>query len=662
MLLDKTSEAIAHFIGLFGTIVEDARERLMYDEFLASRLLADDGTLPDINASFTVSHKLEDFVPGVNWQPSTIEIVKGNVSFLPFQKIEVDIAAPDAGVSQQAAYKAGASATVFGQQLILPDIPTLGSVANYINQMIGLSDDDYFSVGGNGLKFSPPPVGNEAVLKLAAEASEMLFNPGSDVPGSPEALKEFASALRDYVERMDPDAAPDNVFIHNDTVITGTYVNGQLVEEAPNLDDFFSLDARLEALPSIGDPLPKNAKLTDDGIVVVDQSVTIEMGQNTLINSAVLTNLWTGSPVMAVAGDHTELNVITQVNAYADQDSVSAMLEAWHQESSTETFNIANFQRVDPLEEGTSGQASASFFPEHWVVKTIEGDLMIVNWMQQFTFQSDNDIGIASSSGVTTKIYAGNNTAVNTISIYELGTAYDLIVVGGSVYDINVIQQMNVLYDNDLVGTVEGFHTSGQGVHDTSGNLLWNEAHIYNIGGADRFQTMPDEYRDAAQKMIDGDFSPNALLNDPMFADAPALRVLYIDGNLFDIQSIRQVNILGDADQLALAMNESGFFDTSDWTITTGNNALINLAAITDMDSLGITYVGGQQYSQELLVQADIISTSPEFGWQDPDALVNEAVAFLSDDLDGSDSDPYSGNSELNPHVHYDDGVQSMLA
>src|SRR5690606_28974817 len=133
----------------------------------------------------------------------------------------------------------------------------------------------------------------------------------------------------------------------------------------------------------------------EDGIVVIDQSVQVEMGQNTLVNSAVLTNLWTGSPVMAVLGNHTELNVISQVNAFADMDSVSAMLESWEQEtSSTQAFNIATFERSDPL-EGTSGSGSGSF-PQQWVVTEVEGDLLIVNWIQQFTFMTDNDIGIVS--------------------------------------------------------------------------------------------------------------------------------------------------------------------------------------------------------------------------------------------------------------------------
>jgi len=658
MLLDKTSEAIAHFIGLFGTILEDARERIAYDEFVASQTEPDSDTLPQVSTEFHHEHQLVDFDPGVRWQPSSVSVVKGEVPFLPHQNIKVDLGPQSIEVSETMVMKSAPMSS--GATVAMPEIPTLGSVANYINQMVGLSDDDNFNVGGSGVVFSPEPVGNGLVLELAAKANEFLVQAGPDIPGNAEALKDFSDALIDYIESQDPENAPDEVFVHQDTTIVGTYLNGELVDEAPKLDDYFSLKDRLDAVPRIDDPLPNNAQVTENGIVVVDQSVTIEMGQNTLVNSAVLTNLWNGSFVTAVLGDHTQLNVISQVNAYADQDSISGLLENWtHEDGTTQAFNIAEFQRTDPL-EGTSGTATGSF-PSNWVVTEVEGDLLIVNWLQQISFISDNDIGVASSSGATSMIHSGHNTGVNSVNIYELGFAYDLIVIGGSVYDINVIQQMNVLYDNDMIGAVDGFQTSGSGEYSTSDNLLWNEAHIHNIGGP--IEMMSDEYSQAVTDMTNGDHSPNALMSNPAFAGSGPLSVLYIDGDMINVQYIRQTNIQGDADQLALALHSSGLFGNSDWAISTGNNALVNLAAINDLDSLGTTYVGGNQYSHELLVQADIISTSPEIDWQNPDALVNEAIAFLSDTSDaGEGTGPLDGShNDITPYEQHGDGVQSML-
>jgi hypothetical protein len=276
---------------------------------------------------------------------------------------------------------------------------------------------------------------------------------------------------------------------------------------------------------------------------------------------------------------------------------------------------------------------------------------------------SDNDVGILSSSGATTKVIAGDNTSVNQVSIYELGNSYDLILVGGGLYDANIIHQTNILFDNDVVGAVTGFGTTGGGTISSAGNLLWNQAHIYNIGGADRFDTLPSAYLDAASDFGGGGRDlPHGILTDSAFAGMAGLRVLYISGDLLNIQYISQTNVVGDSDQIALAMNAINPHAEATWSISTGGNALINNAAIADLDALGRTYVGGEQYSQETLFQSGLISSHPEWAAHDPDALVNEAVAFLDDSmLDADPTEPGFG-VPVDYDGHYqNDGLQHVL-
>ena len=101
---------------------------------------------------------------------------------------------------------------------------------------------------------------------------------------------------------------------------------------------------------------------------------------------------------------------------------------------------------------------------------------------------------------------------------------------------------------------------------------------------------------------------------------------------------VKQTNILGDSDQVALAMEQVGeAHPEADWQIETGSNVLVNVATIVDVDSTGTTYVGGDHYSDEILIQAELVSPNDSLGGQNPDVLVNEAVAFLGDDLAGPD-------------------------
>ncbi len=102
----------------------------------------------------------------------------------------------------------------------------------------------------------------------------------------------------------------------------------------------------------------------------------------------------------------------------------------------------------------------------------------------------------------------------------------------------------------------------------------------------------------------------------------------------------------------------------ADWTIETGSNALLNSATIIDLDSVGKTYVGGQQYSQETLFQAELISSQPDFGNPNADALINEAVLFLDDSMLGSDEHSDDADALCLPsdyESHTSDGVNSIL-
>jgi hypothetical protein len=277
------------------------------------------------------------------------------------------------------------------------------------------------------LRFSPEPVGDTQVMALLGAASEFAPFLNTQMPGTAAELRAFATGAVEVLESLQPESSGNaTVFVAKAPNLEGTYVNGVKVEEAPKLEDYFSLEDRLNSGPHSYDPFPLNAKLTEHG-VEIDVSVKVETGGNVLINNVMLKSFWTASGVTAVVGDHIEINAIIQVNAWCDNDAVTSAIESWNKDpAETQAFNIATFERYDTSKQGQAADITESF-PSYWVIKEIKGDLMIVNWLQQLTFMMDNDIGILSSSGVTTCVYSGGNIAYNGISIYELAFAYDLI-------------------------------------------------------------------------------------------------------------------------------------------------------------------------------------------------------------------------------------------
>lgn len=665
MSMDSVTEIIAHFVGHFHTLIEQARMRESYEKFLAEKAdRLDHADLPYVQAQFDARFQLSAYEPALEYTPPAPELVMlmpwSNVTFAPPDLPEITA---EFLAQWPALLRIAQSAPMsVGTKTILPDIEPIGSVANYLIQTIKLADDDYFGVGGAGLSFSPDPIDNDILLDFAAQALAISPIADPDIAGSADELVDFISTAIEAFENYDAASAPDGaiVFTTSAPALEGKYLNGELVDALPDLTDYYDPVPEEEPEPA-GQP-----SVHVDANTSIEASVTLEAGGNALINAAAVTSYWTAATVTAVVGNHVELNAIVQINAWMDEDCVAGAVESWlATDMATEAFNLASFSRFDTFETMREPGEDPTF-PRHWVVERIDGDVMIVNWLQQFAFISDNDIGILSSSGVKTSVIAGDNMSVNEISLYELAFGYDLIVIGGNVFDANIIQQMNVLFDNDLIGAVDGFTTSGNGSASTSGNLLWNEASIYNVGGATRFDALPDIYKAFADSLAAGGKGvAGDVLSDTAFANLGTLKVLYISGDLIKLNYVSQTNILGDSDQIALAMSALGPVEDADWTLQTGDNTLINVAGIADLDSLGKTYVGGEQYSQDILIQAEFISASPDLlGARDPNALVNEAVAFLVDDA----GDTYGDyDSSLDPGYHPQDagqadGLQTMLA
>ncbi len=666
MILDRASEDIAHFIGMFSLPVDESWQRLSYDEGAAAAFAAVAPTdLLHVDTPFAVEFDLNDYEPGIDYRSA----VRSEGVF-PVQLQQVSITwnvslsvRLDADFPQASHFSFLSGKTVSDGAGLLPDIPAPGSVASYIHQWARLSDDDYFGVGAHGLKFMPAAVDDAGVLGLLGSAENLGFEAPDTVPGTATELKVFADR---FVEQASPDANEpaegQSVFITQDRLIEGNFLDGETVDELPPLDGHFSFDqVETPGTHAIASIEPGTVP-TESGREI-DARVDLDTGNNVLINNAVIKNVWTAADATIVVGNHVELNAISQVNAWTDMDTVSSELGQWDRDlTETVAVNAAEFERYDMSDEIEAPGADLGF-PNQWAIKEISGNVMIVNWQQQLAFMSDNDIGILSSSGVTTSVQSGCNTAYNDISIYELGFSYDLIVVGGDSYDVNVIEQMNILCDNDMIGVLPGFEATGEASLATSGNLLWNEAHICNAGAADRFETLPDDYRAATDALAAGDHAPNgSLLSNPAFAGLGAISALYVTGDLINVQYLSMTNILGDSDQVALAMDAIGSHPGADWTISTGNNTLINYGAIFDLDSFGKTYVGGEQYSNEVLIQADIISPLPDAFIQDPDALVSEAVAFLTDEDDfGTDDWGHGDTPGLDPDNAFGDALQSLI-
>jgi hypothetical protein len=707
--LDRISEAIAHFIGLFHTETEQARLR---DDYLAFKALqaAHDPAPADEHAPlvFQSPYDFDDPDPGIHYVPAAPEIANLTaLSQMSAAPIEIPIPPDMQFVSYPDDVRwpipAAQAATAREFHLQPP-----GSVASHVAQVNHLVDNDFVHVGLGNVEFHMIGAPNLVLDALVQDASQDIPLPtasfgstaeiGGFVSNAVASLDAFVAAVQAQgVQNQDGGvevttqsdvggvSIQADISVFDQPLADAIYVNGHMVSDAPMLDDYLPAASPLaksgaapstDAGPAGGNHLIDGAASSASGAsaqgaggLMGHASVELGTGANALVNSASLVDAALGGGVFAVAGNHYSLDAIVQVNAWSDSDSIGASMSGWSaalQQPSTSAFNIASMAQADTSGNvGGAGPASLDF-PKTWAVTEIKGDFVCLNWTQQLNFVIDNDTCVtASASGVTTQVGTGGNETLNSLSIADLGNYYDLVLVGGHYYDANIIAQTNVLLDDDVVGALSAFQTSGQGSVSTGGNLLWNDAKITSVGNAST-AGLPDYYHKALQDFADGKHALSSdVLNDSAFQGLAGLRVLYISGDVYDLQYIQQTNVLGDADQVALVMN--GAHDAAsnaDWSVTTGSNALVNTARIVDVDPASKVYVGGDHYSDELLVQTDIIRTDHLLQAQNGDHLVNEAVAFLSDDMAATHSpDPVSTlKSPVDVHPGHSDVMQSVVS
>ncbi|WP_457939186.1 hypothetical protein [Mesorhizobium sp. 10J20-29] len=654
------TETIAHFIGIFEISLEEARGREAYDEFRAHAALAEEeAELKVFDPNLSESYTLVDVSAQIRYFPGFDPLVLIDIStHASANYVGVPLSNPWYTTPGRLSPPHSSASGGTGRPALEIDPP--GSIGIVAVQSNFATDHDILTMGDVEADWLSTALFDQATQSLREQAS--LIDPIAPLtrPDSEGAVSRLADQL--LAELAEPTPAGDEmaeVHTHTGSGMLGIHVNGAAVDEGPDFADYRPPEADEEEAENA--PFVAGA-----GELDFVASMELGAGHNVLINEVFIGSSWTVSPVFAVVGDSVTINAIVQTNVWSDSDRIDATFASWADAESVETtaLNIASFVVQATTPEDSGEQDGPTGFPSHWVFTTITGNLSLINWIEQYNYLSDHDIITVTARGSKAVVEAGGNVEFNTFSLLELGFYYDLVVVGGSIYHVNLIEQQNILFDNDIISALPGFQTTGSASLATDGNLLWNEARIHVVGQSD-FQAMPDHFRTAAEGLANDD--PGGLagvLHDDAFAGMSALRVLYVSGNILDLQYISQTNVLGDADQISVFGEGIEGFDDTDWSITTGGNDLINSATIYDSGVDSTLYVGGDVYSEALLYQAELISDEPlplQLAAAS-DSLANEAVLFLADGMLEIDSAEPETIVAPTSDVVSVDPMQTMLA
>lgn len=649
-MLDKVTEMVAHMIGIFQITLEEERVR---DDYLKMKALRPDDPQTDPlagdPAQFKAPYQIGDFDPALRHteatpdgpRPAPDEFFK----FYPFPPAPPWLPEPDPAPQE---VRVEAAIAGFGVARMALTLEPPGSVVTVTYQYNHLSDNDLLLLGDSGAVFVDPSYHAAQLQGYLAVAQAITPTFGEGLPPLGESTHDYAMGLHAQMQETgDPGLTGLTVTIHSGEAAYGTYENGHSVETATSLDDvmpaFLSKGTGEEETDADSDAAPSWApgpfRGLDGGagsndLLAPDSGHEVVAGANTVVNQVNIATGWLDAPVIAVMGDVIHLNLISQTNMLVEHGQFGGAGAA----TPSAAYNSATmaFQSSAPVVDEDAGaqMGGALSLPSNWAVTRIDGDLLTVNHVQQYSFVTDFDRADIAFFSASTYIGLGDNTVVNLADLAEVGYGYDLILIGGHMITVNQISQLNVLIDNDTV-TYSGVQPTDFSAGD---NLVFNGASI-SITGIDSYQAMQDNFARAAEGLAEGGLSIDAsVAHDSVFEGVDILRVLYVSGDVTTINRVDQTNVLGDSDQVHLALDNFQSATGAEVTVTAGSNAAINLASISQYGVDSTVSVGGEVYDDALLYQAGFVDTDANPLGVGLPALANEAVAFLAEDMIAPDA------------------------
>ncbi|MFG6080162.1 hypothetical protein ACEUZ9_000613 [Paracoccus litorisediminis] len=649
LLIHAADEAIWHFIGIFHITDEIVRLRINYEALDPNRPDFDPGHIIPKDLATVYPFEIPDFVPGLDYTPPvpTLEGLTPEAAYLfvDVARDPIPFSLPSLPFSDSYTPTVWNGPT-FQTPVEPPDppppprpeppepptheweLPVPDSVALYNFQQSVLYDGDLVLRGD--IPFGVDGA-NAPLQVLYDQAGQLGVSLPLELPSQDDAFLAMAQLFRDAEAPDDlPEGAVSWTRLGQD--VLGKYQDGLAVDERPDLD------ALLPAYSQERQDEDWRENTTQHEVVV---------GHNMLVNEANITSAWIAAPVLTAAQGVYSYTIISQVNVWSDLDRILSPDGALNvDQTPTNALNFASYSLTANPAAHAGGDGDA---PQFWLTATLEGSLVSVNWIDQYNFISDDDITSFTLHGDQTLLLIGDNGAVNHVSLAELGSQFDLIIIDGYILNLNAILQTNVMLDNDSISM-----GAGGGRISSGDNLLVNDATINQIG-RENFAGSNDAYDAMMRLAADGRvILPASILNDPAFEGLDVLRVLHIKGDLVSVNMIRQTNVLGDADQIETYLSDAQL--GGDVRVVTGSNTLVNTAQITEFGVDATIHSGGGYYSDALLHQAELVTDRPLQMGDGPAPLASEAVLFLADGMLTQDD----GDRDVGP-LHHDGAVPADI-
>ncbi len=643
MSLDSITETIAHFVGTFELTIEQGRLRDQYEEFTALRRKVELEDLSDptrIEVKATLKADPGDYAPiPFKFNTPPAELPPPPPANGPNHETNIFLDPPE-GPAEAVREAALGPSEAPPLMLFQFQNELIGSAVTYTLQTLFLRDND---VVGEG-EFRDV----ETLISAGQDMLETALTFHA-VAAPSFALADYASLelLSEIAEQI---VNPMNSEIEGVTVhqfhgedAVGVIINGEKLEEALEWDDLLPAYHQPDEEAETPDMLPVEWDRSDDE-EFADGHMVIA-GGNLAVNEVAATIAWIDAPYIAVGGKAMDLTVISQVAVISDWDQIEQ-----GGSSGTKVVQSASVgveaKAAYWLKQAEGAEGQPAFASVDW----ISGDLVVANFIKQEIDATDIDHIQAEISASTTLYAMGDNQMINVTEIVQLGSYYDVIMIGGNMISVDMLFQTNVLVDDDIVS---GGSISAQGDE----NLVMNEASVSKTGEDSHKVLHQDMANAMALGEADMDALEDALLNDPMFAGMEQIRALKIEGDLLQVNIMEQVTMLLDQDDVHVSGPKA-----AETEIIAGSNALLNAANVAKAGIDSVVMAAEETYSDLLLHQASLYDVPDQEGVSD---LTNDAIAVLMEEANSElvkIHETVSKQTAPTEMAGADDGLQTMLA
>ncbi len=597
----------------------------------------------------------------INIDPATINLFGASSSLGPLSSSTVITSQStiplDAGLTVTARYEIGASQylDILVQQLnTMFDLDIVFGNRDVIEQAETVLD----------------PHTLETLSVLIATAEDFIPQAVRDALTHPGNINRTVTSPDDeYFTNLD-NAGDQAPLINVDG--SGQFVNVEKIAGpeqtiAEQLADINAAIERVQTSPdNDGDAEPTDVAEVLNEITAGGTNQIAKLGDNASVNAATIFDYEEALSSRIILGDYHETNAIVQINVLHDIDDIDVSGAALVAQIAAKDNKLSNEATIvnDPGQlfgDATRGVPGAT----NWEITYVVGNFYDVSTVIQKNVLFDDD---ANSTDATHGQYTaelGEDGQLNITQLLELGSGYDLIIIAGDYYKFNAIIQTNIILDDDLIKQYAEGGSALQSV-DSDGNLLANDATIYNIGGA-TFKDVSDD----AQFLADtigaqtDEFDYALAVGLPGDGD-DVFEVLYVTGDYYNYNVILQTNVITDADQseqTIAALDDTG--QPVSQTAEAGGNTAQNAAIIVDLDSQSdYQFLGGEAYEDTLLVQANIIEDGEEQdeGSSDLDPDVVATIAALSGQDDAENDQNSNTYSPAETNTSDSDVMGGVLA